>query len=98
MQEQQDTFPLQKVLKVAGMEREFGNYLFRKQYFEGAKDRYKRVWHQKKIVFSPMGCESGDLVLAHCNKYTAEIIQLHHIFRYSSLFKNWSETLLYEQQ
>ncbi|POI24993.1 hypothetical protein CIB84_011258 [Bambusicola thoracicus] len=42
--EQQDTFPLQKVLKVAGMEREFGNYLFRKQYFVGAKDRYKRAY------------------------------------------------------
>lgn len=43
IQEQQDTFPLQKVLKVADVEREFGNYLFRKQCFEGAKDRYKRV-------------------------------------------------------
>lgn len=29
---------------MAGMEREFGNYLFRKQYFEGAKDRYKRAY------------------------------------------------------
>lgn len=42
-QEQQNTFPLQKVLKVADTEREFGNYLYRKQHFEGAKDRYKRV-------------------------------------------------------
>lgn len=42
-QEQQDTFPLQKVLKVADTEREFGNYLYRKQQFEGAKERYKRV-------------------------------------------------------
>ncbi|XP_048822723.1 inactive peptidyl-prolyl cis-trans isomerase FKBP6 isoform X2 [Lagopus muta] len=42
--EQQDTFPLQKVLKVADVEREFGNYLFRKQCFEGAKDRYKRAY------------------------------------------------------
>jgi len=42
-QEQQDMFPLQKVVKVANTEREFGNYLYRKQHFEGAKDRYKRV-------------------------------------------------------
>ncbi|XP_074016974.1 inactive peptidyl-prolyl cis-trans isomerase FKBP6 [Numenius arquata] len=42
--EQQDTFPLQKVLKVADTEREFGNYLFRKQHFESAKDRYKRAF------------------------------------------------------
>ncbi|XP_064323969.1 inactive peptidyl-prolyl cis-trans isomerase FKBP6 isoform X1 [Phalacrocorax carbo] len=42
--EQQDTFPLQKVLKVADTEREFGNYLYRKQHFEGAKDRYKRAF------------------------------------------------------
>uniref|UniRef100_A0A8C0AZV1 peptidylprolyl isomerase n=1 Tax=Buteo japonicus TaxID=224669 RepID=A0A8C0AZV1_9AVES len=30
--EQQDTFPLQKVLKVADTEREFGNYLYRKRF------------------------------------------------------------------
>nr|XP_009940812.1 PREDICTED: inactive peptidyl-prolyl cis-trans isomerase FKBP6 [Opisthocomus hoazin] len=41
--EQQDMFPLQKVVKVANTEREFGNYLYRKQHFEGAKDRYKRA-------------------------------------------------------
>ncbi|NWR81019.1 FKBP6 isomerase, partial [Centropus unirufus] len=41
--EQQGTFPLQKVLKVADTERQFGNYLFRKQLFQEAKDRYKRV-------------------------------------------------------
>ncbi|XP_059685472.1 inactive peptidyl-prolyl cis-trans isomerase FKBP6 [Gavia stellata] len=42
--EQQDTFPLQKVLKVADTEREFGNYLYRKRHFEGAKGRYKRAF------------------------------------------------------
>ncbi|XP_065708927.1 inactive peptidyl-prolyl cis-trans isomerase FKBP6 isoform X1 [Patagioenas fasciata] len=42
--EQQDTFPLQKVLKVADTERRFGNYLYNKQCFEDAKDRYKRVF------------------------------------------------------
>ncbi|KAM6048981.1 inactive peptidyl-prolyl cis-trans isomerase FKBP6 isoform 12-T13 [Theristicus caerulescens] len=41
--EQQGTFPLQKVLKVADTEREFGNYLYCKRHFEGAKDRYKRA-------------------------------------------------------
>ncbi|NWX42016.1 FKBP6 isomerase, partial [Steatornis caripensis] len=40
---QQDTFPLQKVLKVADTEREFGNYLYRKQHFASAKHRYKRA-------------------------------------------------------
>ncbi|NXL87660.1 FKBP6 isomerase, partial [Alectura lathami] len=42
--EQQDTFPLQKVLKVAEVEREFGNYLYRQRCFEGAKGRYKRAY------------------------------------------------------
>ncbi|XP_075761140.1 inactive peptidyl-prolyl cis-trans isomerase FKBP6 isoform X2 [Pelodiscus sinensis] len=41
--EQQGTFPLQKVLKVANTEREFGNYLFRQKRFMDAKDRYKRA-------------------------------------------------------
>ncbi|NWW86170.1 FKBP6 isomerase, partial [Rhynochetos jubatus] len=42
--EQQDTFPLQKVLKVADTERQFGNYLYYKQHFESAKDRYARAF------------------------------------------------------
>ncbi|XP_027965567.1 inactive peptidyl-prolyl cis-trans isomerase FKBP6 isoform X2 [Eumetopias jubatus] len=41
--EQQDEFPLQKVLKVAATEREFGNYLFRQNRFCDAKVRYKRA-------------------------------------------------------
>uniref|UniRef100_A0A8C5VTU7 peptidylprolyl isomerase n=1 Tax=Microcebus murinus TaxID=30608 RepID=A0A8C5VTU7_MICMU len=41
--EQQDEFPLQKVLKVAATEREFGNYLFRQNRFYNAKVRYKRA-------------------------------------------------------
>ncbi|KAM5329671.1 inactive peptidyl-prolyl cis-trans isomerase FKBP6 [Glossophaga mutica] len=41
--EQQDRFPLQKVLKVAATEREFGNYLFRQNRFYYAKVRYKRA-------------------------------------------------------
>ncbi|NWR92793.1 FKBP6 isomerase, partial [Furnarius figulus] len=40
--EQQDMFPLEKVLKVAATEREFGNYFFHKQNFRVAKHRYKR--------------------------------------------------------
>jgi hypothetical protein len=43
LQEQQDQFPLQKVLKVAATEREFGNHLFRQNRFYDAKVRYKRV-------------------------------------------------------
>ncbi|XP_009946572.1 PREDICTED: inactive peptidyl-prolyl cis-trans isomerase FKBP6-like, partial [Leptosomus discolor] len=43
-QEQQDTFPLQKVLKVADVEREFGNYLYSTQDFKDAKARYKRAF------------------------------------------------------
>ncbi|NXW59148.1 FKBP6 isomerase, partial [Eurystomus gularis] len=42
--EQQSTFPLQKVLKVADTERQFGNYLYNKRNFEGAKDKYKRAF------------------------------------------------------
>ncbi|NXP06151.1 FKBP6 isomerase, partial [Thinocorus orbignyianus] len=42
--EQQGTFPLQKVLKVAETERQFGNYLYRKQRFGSARDRYKRAF------------------------------------------------------
>ncbi|XP_068766220.1 inactive peptidyl-prolyl cis-trans isomerase FKBP6 isoform X8 [Struthio camelus] len=41
--EQQGVFPLEKVLKVADTEREFGNYLYRQQHFMDAKDRYKRA-------------------------------------------------------
>uniref|UniRef100_A0ACB8EDK6 Inactive peptidyl-prolyl cis-trans isomerase fkbp6 n=1 Tax=Sphaerodactylus townsendi TaxID=933632 RepID=A0ACB8EDK6_9SAUR len=47
--EQQKRFPLQKVLKVAETEREFGNYLFRREHFMDARERYKRassVLHQ----------------------------------------------------
>ncbi|NWU09101.1 FKBP6 isomerase, partial [Cephalopterus ornatus] len=40
---QQDTLPLEKVLKVAATEREFGNYFFHKQNFRVAKHRYKRA-------------------------------------------------------
>ncbi|NXD28710.1 FKBP6 isomerase, partial [Spelaeornis formosus] len=41
--EQQDRVPLEKVLKVAATEKEFGNYFFYKQCFRIAKDRYKRA-------------------------------------------------------
>ncbi|XP_041280909.1 inactive peptidyl-prolyl cis-trans isomerase FKBP6 [Onychostruthus taczanowskii] len=41
--EQRDRLPLEKVLKVAATEREFGNYFFYKQRFKIAKDRYKRA-------------------------------------------------------
>ncbi|NXR11933.1 FKBP6 isomerase, partial [Semnornis frantzii] len=41
--EQQDTFPLEKVLKVAEAERQLGNFLYRKRNFECARDRYKKV-------------------------------------------------------
>ncbi|NWS77555.1 FKBP6 isomerase, partial [Crotophaga sulcirostris] len=41
--EQQEEFPLQKVLKVADTERQFGNYLCCRQLFQDAKDRYKRA-------------------------------------------------------
>uniref|UniRef100_A0A670JP89 peptidylprolyl isomerase n=1 Tax=Podarcis muralis TaxID=64176 RepID=A0A670JP89_PODMU len=41
--EQQAQFPLQKVLKVAETEREFGNYLFRQEHFMDARERYKRA-------------------------------------------------------
>ncbi|KFP29338.1 Peptidyl-prolyl cis-trans isomerase FKBP6, partial [Colius striatus] len=41
--EQQDTFPLQKVLKVADTQREFGNYFYCKKQFETAKSKYKRA-------------------------------------------------------
>ncbi|XP_014164173.1 inactive peptidyl-prolyl cis-trans isomerase FKBP6 isoform X1 [Geospiza fortis] len=41
--EQRDRLPLEKVLKVAATERQFGNYFFYKQCFKIAKDRYKRA-------------------------------------------------------
>nr|KAF6440554.1 FKBP prolyl isomerase 6 [Rousettus aegyptiacus] len=46
---QQDQFPLQKVLKVAATEREFGNYLFRQNRFYDAKVRYKRGKTEQKV-------------------------------------------------
>ncbi|XP_053313087.1 inactive peptidyl-prolyl cis-trans isomerase FKBP6 [Spea bombifrons] len=42
--EQQSTFPLDTVLKIANTEREFGNYLFKRNRYEDAKDRYKRAY------------------------------------------------------
>ncbi|MEE6468924.1 hypothetical protein FKM82_008424 [Ascaphus truei] len=41
--ERQSTFPLEKILRIAGTEREFGNYLFKQNRFYNAKDRYKRA-------------------------------------------------------
>ncbi|NXU59200.1 FKBP6 isomerase, partial [Turnix velox] len=41
---QQDMVPLQKVLKVADTEREFGNRFYRKRDFRSAKDRYKKAF------------------------------------------------------
>ncbi|XP_066454712.1 inactive peptidyl-prolyl cis-trans isomerase FKBP6 isoform X2 [Eleutherodactylus coqui] len=40
---QQSTFLLEKVLKIAATERQFGNYLFRRDRFYDAKGRYKRA-------------------------------------------------------
>ncbi|XP_042201529.1 inactive peptidyl-prolyl cis-trans isomerase FKBP6 [Callorhinchus milii] len=42
-QEDQTRFPLDKLLRVAETQREFGNYYFRKQRFEDAKDKYKKA-------------------------------------------------------
>ncbi|XP_040194267.1 inactive peptidyl-prolyl cis-trans isomerase FKBP6-like isoform X1 [Rana temporaria] len=39
----QAIFPLQKVLEIATTERKFGNYLFKRDRFHDAKDRYKRA-------------------------------------------------------
>ncbi|KAL6056267.1 hypothetical protein STEG23_020636, partial [Scotinomys teguina] len=57
---QQEQFPLQKVLKVAATEREFGNYLFRQNRFCDAKVRYKRallLLHRRLAI-----CEEQHLV------------------------------------
>ncbi|KAM9319260.1 inactive peptidyl-prolyl cis-trans isomerase FKBP6 [Gastrophryne carolinensis] len=39
----QSTFPLEKVIEIAATERKFGNYLFKRNRFFDAKDRYKRA-------------------------------------------------------
>ncbi|XP_075052761.1 inactive peptidyl-prolyl cis-trans isomerase FKBP6 isoform X2 [Mixophyes fleayi] len=39
----QSTFPIDKVLKIAATERQFGNYLFKRNRFHDAKDRYKKA-------------------------------------------------------
>ncbi|XP_044141715.1 inactive peptidyl-prolyl cis-trans isomerase FKBP6 [Bufo gargarizans] len=41
---QQSAFPIEKVLKTATTERQFGNYLFKRNRFYDAKDRYKRAF------------------------------------------------------
>ncbi|KAM5181639.1 inactive peptidyl-prolyl cis-trans isomerase FKBP6 isoform 2-T2 [Mantella aurantiaca] len=38
------SFPLAKVLEIANTERKFGNYLFKRNRFHDAKDRYKRAF------------------------------------------------------
>ncbi|KAG8590125.1 hypothetical protein GDO81_006647 [Engystomops pustulosus] len=40
----QETLPLEKVLKIASTERQFGNYFFKRNRFYDAKDRYKRAF------------------------------------------------------
>ncbi|XP_048468651.1 inactive peptidyl-prolyl cis-trans isomerase FKBP6 isoform X3 [Rhincodon typus] len=42
-QEEQITYPVEKLLKVASTEREFGNYFFQLRRYEDAKDQYKKV-------------------------------------------------------
>ncbi|XP_067864155.1 inactive peptidyl-prolyl cis-trans isomerase FKBP6 [Heptranchias perlo] len=42
-QEEQIIYPLEKLLKVVSTEREFGNYFFRRQQYEDAKDQYKKA-------------------------------------------------------
>ncbi|XP_010083598.1 PREDICTED: inactive peptidyl-prolyl cis-trans isomerase FKBP6, partial [Pterocles gutturalis] len=42
--EQQDSVPLQKVLKVADTERQFGNHLYHVHNFKDAKRRYKKAF------------------------------------------------------
>ncbi|XP_056414624.1 inactive peptidyl-prolyl cis-trans isomerase FKBP6 isoform X2 [Hyla sarda] len=41
---QQSAFPFEKVLKIAATERQFGNYLFKRNRFYDAKDRYKQAF------------------------------------------------------
>ncbi|XP_043910049.1 inactive peptidyl-prolyl cis-trans isomerase FKBP6 isoform X2 [Protopterus annectens] len=40
---EREAFPLDKIIKAAGTEREFGNHLFRQKQYYDAKDRYKRA-------------------------------------------------------
>ncbi|XP_048413387.1 inactive peptidyl-prolyl cis-trans isomerase FKBP6 [Stegostoma tigrinum] len=42
-QEEQITYPVEKLLKVASTEREFGNYFFQLRRYEDAKDQYKKA-------------------------------------------------------
>ncbi|XP_029470375.1 inactive peptidyl-prolyl cis-trans isomerase FKBP6 isoform X2 [Rhinatrema bivittatum] len=58
----QDMFPLEKVLKVANTEREFGNYLFRQSRFYDAKDRYKRA--SKILSCQRVGSNEQQLISA----------------------------------
>eukprot|EP00061_Rhincodon_typus_P016220 g44319.t1 len=41
--EEQITYPVEKLLKVASTEREFGNYFFQLRRYEDAKDQYKKA-------------------------------------------------------
>ncbi|XP_078082086.1 inactive peptidyl-prolyl cis-trans isomerase FKBP6 [Mustelus asterias] len=42
-QEEQNVYPLEKLVKVASTVREFGNYFFQQQRYEDAKDQYKKA-------------------------------------------------------
>ncbi|XP_067324492.1 inactive peptidyl-prolyl cis-trans isomerase FKBP6 [Anolis sagrei] len=48
--EQQDSLPLEKVLKIAETARGLGNYLFRQGHFVDAKERYKQAYSILKHV------------------------------------------------
>ncbi|GCC29826.1 hypothetical protein chiPu_0008268 [Chiloscyllium punctatum] len=61
-QEEQITYPVEKLLKVASTEREFGNYFFQQQRYEDAKDQYKKALS----------------VFAHCHETGEEQTQAIH--------------------
>nr|XP_040134514.1 inactive peptidyl-prolyl cis-trans isomerase FKBP6 [Ictidomys tridecemlineatus] len=63
--EQQDQFPLQKVLKVATTEREFGNYLFHQNRFYDAKVRYKRLLVLLNLSFAYLKLDRPTMALRY---------------------------------
>ncbi|KAM8977081.1 inactive peptidyl-prolyl cis-trans isomerase FKBP6 [Pelodytes ibericus] len=77
-QEQQSTFPLDNVLKIAKTEKEFGNYLFKRNRFDDAKDRYKRAF---SVLSRQSSCEEERSCLERARLY----VNLNLCFAYLKL-------------
>ncbi|KAE8622402.1 hypothetical protein XENTR_v10005227 [Xenopus tropicalis] len=74
--EVQATFSLDKIIKIAGTEREFGNYLFKRNRFYDARDRYKRA---SSVLSCKASCEEERKLLEAAQLFVALNLSLTYL-------------------